>query len=100
MKICYPAIVTREGKNLLAEFPTCRGCQTFAPPGFAIADEAGEALALWLETHLREGMLPPKPPPRVKLRKGQQLLWVAVDAELAAKLELRWMCARSRRRPA
>jgi predicted RNase H-like HicB family nuclease len=95
----YPAIVTSEGENLLAEFPRCPGCQTFAPPGHAIAHEAGEALALWLETHLQEGTLPPKPPRTVKLRKGQELLWVAVNPKLAAKLELRWMRARSRRRP-
>ncbi|MFL5312229.1 MAG: type II toxin-antitoxin system HicB family antitoxin [Myxococcales bacterium] len=100
MKMRYPAIVIREGKNLLAEFPTCQGCQTFAPPGLAIEQEAGEALAGWLETHLQEGILPPRPPRTVKLRKGQQLLWVAVDPKLAAKLELRWMRARSRRRPA
>ena len=24
----YPAVVTKEGKNLLADFPTCPGCQT------------------------------------------------------------------------
>lgn len=90
MKVRYPAIVTREGKNVLADFPTCEGCQTFAPPGFTIAHEAGEALALWLESHLQEGMLPPKPPRTVKLCKGQQLLRVAVDPKLAAKLQLRW----------
>jgi predicted RNase H-like HicB family nuclease len=99
MKMRYPAIVTREGKNLLAEFPTCQGCQTFAPPGRAIAHEAVEALAGWLEAHLQEGMLPPKPPRTVKLRRGQQLLWVAVDPKLAAKLELRWTRAPLRRRP-
>ncbi len=34
----YPAVVTKEGKNLLADFPTCPGCHTFAPPGHDIED--------------------------------------------------------------
>jgi len=86
----YPAVVTKEGKNVLAEFPTCPGCQTFAPPGHDIEHEAKEALGLWLESHLQERMLPPRPPRRFKARKGT-LLWVHVDPKLAVKLELRWM---------
>jgi transcriptional regulator with XRE-family HTH domain/predicted RNase H-like HicB family nuclease len=86
----YPAIVTKDGKSLLAEFPTCPGCQTFAPRGRDIEHEAAEALALWLETHLQERMLPPRPPRSFKARKGT-LLWVTVDPKLGVKLELRWM---------
>jgi transcriptional regulator with XRE-family HTH domain/predicted RNase H-like HicB family nuclease len=86
----YPAVVTKEGKNVLADFPTCPGCQTFAPPGHAIEHEAKEALELWLETHLQERMLPPRPPRTFKARKGT-ILWVPVDPKLAVKLELRWM---------
>jgi predicted RNase H-like HicB family nuclease len=62
----YPAVVTKEGKNILAEFPTCPGCQTYAPPGRDIAHEAAEALELWLETHLQERKLPPRPPKTFK----------------------------------
>lgn len=86
----YPAVVTKEGKNTLAEFPTCPGCQTFAPPGHNIEREAKEALELWLETHLQEGVLPARPPRTFKARKGT-VLWVPVEPKLAVKLELRWM---------
>ncbi len=86
----YPAIVTKEGKNLRADFPTCPGCQTFAPPGHDIEHEAKEALELWLESHLQERMLPPRPLRSFKPRKGA-VLWVTVEPKLAVKLELRWM---------
>ena len=86
----YPAVVTKEGKNVLAEFPTCPGCQTFAPPGHDIEHEAAEALELWLETPLQERTLPARPPRTFKTRKGT-VLWVVVDPKLAVKLELRWM---------
>ena len=86
----YPAVVTKEGKNLLADFPTCPGCHTFAPPGRDIEHEAKEALELWLESNLQERMLPPRPPHTLKTRKGT-VLWVRVEPKLAVKLELRWM---------
>src|SRR5207253_346034 len=90
MTMRYPAVVTKEGKNVLADFPTCPGCQTFAPPGRDIEHEAKEALELWLESHLQQRMLPPRPPRSLKARKGT-VLWVPVDPKLAVKLELRWM---------
>ena len=86
----YPAVVTKQGRNVLAEFPTCPGCQTYAPPGHDIAHEATEALELWLETHLQERKLPPRPPRTFKAKKGE-VLWVPVEPKLAVKLELRWM---------
>ena len=86
----YPAVVTKEGRNTLAEFPTCPGCQTFAPPGHSIEHEAKEALELWLETQLQERMLPARPPRTFKARKGA-VLWIPVEPKLAVKLELRWM---------
>src|SRR5947209_10502447 len=92
MTMRYPAVVTKEGKNVLADFPTCPGCHTFAPPGRDIEHEAKEALELWLESHLQERMLPPRPPPTFKARKGA-VLWVPVDPKLGVKLELRWMRA-------
>ena len=90
IRMRYPAVVTKEGKNLVADFPTCPGCHTFAPPGHDIEHEAKEALALWLESHLQERMLPPRPPRSFKARKGTSL-WVPVEPKLAVKLELRWM---------
>jgi transcriptional regulator with XRE-family HTH domain/predicted RNase H-like HicB family nuclease len=86
----YPAVVTTEGKNVLADFPTCPGCHAFAPLGRDIEHEAKETLELWLESHLQERMLPPRPPRSFKARKGR-VLWVPVDPKLAVKLELRWM---------
>ena len=57
----YTAVVTKEGKQTLAEFPGCPGCQTFADPGEDIAERAGEALAGWLEAQLVSGQAPPEP---------------------------------------
>ena len=85
----YPAVVTREGKNVLADFPTCPGCQTFAPPGRDIEREAKEALEGWLEANLQERRMPPRPPKTLKARDGQ-VLWVSVEPKLAVKLEMRW----------
>jgi len=86
----FPAVVTKEGKNLLANFPTCPGCHTFAPPGHDIEHEAKEALELWLESNLQERILPPRPPRTFKAKKGT-VLWVPVEPKLAVKLELRWI---------
>jgi predicted RNase H-like HicB family nuclease len=57
----YTAFLTKEGKQTLAEFPGCPGCQTFADPGEDIAERAEEALAGWLEAHLarRAGLSQP-----------------------------------------
>src|SRR5437899_10660077 len=90
MTMREPAVMPKEGKNVTADFPTLPGCQTFAPPGRDIEHEAKEALELWLESHLQQRMLPPRPPRSLKARKGT-VLWVPVDPKLAVKLELRWM---------
>jgi predicted RNase H-like HicB family nuclease len=57
----YSALVTKEGKQTLAEFPDCPGCQTFADPGEDIAERAEEALSGWLEAHLASGRAPAAP---------------------------------------
>ena len=84
----YTAVVTKEGKQTLAEFPGCPGCQTFADPGEDIAERAGEALAGWLEAHLASGQAPLEPK---KLRwKGRgRTMEVPVPAKLAVKLAVR-----------
>src|SRR6266550_3460283 len=82
MTMRYPAVVPKEGKNLLADFPTCPGCHTFAPQGRDIEHEAKEALELWLESHRKERILPPRPPRTLKARKGT-MLWVPVEPKLA-----------------
>jgi predicted RNase H-like HicB family nuclease len=84
----YTAVVTKEGKQTLAEFPGCPGCQTFADPGEDIAERAEEALAGWLEAQLVSGQAPPEPK---KLRwKGRgRTIEVPVPAKLAVKLAVR-----------
>lgn len=81
----YPAVITREGKNTLAQFPDCPGCQTFAGPGQDIAAKAVDALEGWLASSLAHGDVPKRP-----RRHAGRVIQVAVPANLAAKLELRW----------
>jgi DNA-binding XRE family transcriptional regulator/predicted RNase H-like HicB family nuclease len=81
----YAAKVSKEGKYVLAEFPDCPGCQTFAEPGQDIADVATEALVGWLEAH----MVGREAPPRPKKHQGE-FLWVDVPLLLEAKIALRW----------
>ena len=85
----YSAIVTREGKQTLAEFPGCPGCQTFADPGQDIGACASEALLGWLEAHLVSGQAPPEPK-MVKSKGRARTMQVPVPAKLAVKLALRW----------
>jgi DNA-binding XRE family transcriptional regulator/predicted RNase H-like HicB family nuclease len=86
----YQATVRREGKRVLADFPDCPGCQTFAEPGQRIEDVAQEALEGWLESSLIDGEVPPKPKHRLRPQRGAWLLSVDVSAELWVKLSLRW----------
>jgi DNA-binding XRE family transcriptional regulator/predicted RNase H-like HicB family nuclease len=85
----YSALVTKEGKQTLAEFPDCPGCQTFADPGEDIAERAEEALAGWLEAHLALGQAPPEPK-RIRSKGRGRIVEVSVPAKLAVKLALRW----------
>jgi DNA-binding XRE family transcriptional regulator/predicted RNase H-like HicB family nuclease len=85
----YTAIVTKEGKHTLAEFPGCPGCQTFADPGEDIGARASEALIGWLEAHLVSGHAPPEPK-SVRPKGRARALRVPVPAKLAVKLALRW----------
>ena len=85
----YTAVVTKEGRQTLAEFPGCPGCQTFADPGEDIAARAEEALAGWLEANLASGQAPPEPK-RVRRRGRGRTIGVPVPAKLAVKLALRW----------
>ena len=86
----YPAIVTKEGKFTLAEFPDCPGCQTFVEAVGSIATRAAEALEGWLETSLEFGDAPERPSKRTSAPKGGAVLWVPVPPKLAAALEIRW----------
>lgn len=86
----YVAYITREGRRVLAEFPDCPGCQTFADSGEEIADAAREALEGWLEAHLLDGQVPPRPVDHASAPKHAKLARVPVRAGLAAALQIRW----------
>jgi HTH-type transcriptional regulator / antitoxin HipB len=85
----YTAVLTREGRNTLIDFPSCPGCQTFAEPGEDIRERAGEALAGWLEAHLVAGQAPPEPK-GARRKTAARSLEIPVPAKLAVKLQLRW----------
>ena len=86
----YAAIISREGKHVLAAFPDCPGCQTFASDGDQIAAAAREALEGWLEAHLADGQIPPRPVERDTAPMGKKLARIGVRPGLAAALLLRW----------
>ena len=86
----YAAYISREGKHVLAEFPDCPGCQTFADSGDDIAAAAREALEGWLEAHLIDGQVPPRPVDRPTAPRGAKVARVPVRAGLAAALQIRW----------
>jgi DNA-binding XRE family transcriptional regulator/predicted RNase H-like HicB family nuclease len=86
----YDAFVRREGKHVLADFPDCPGCQTFADTGDALAEAAQEALEGWLEAHLVGRQVPPRPSGHTRAPSGAKLARVPVRAGLAAALAVRW----------
>jgi predicted RNase H-like HicB family nuclease len=85
----YTAFLTKEGKQTLAEFPGCPGCQTFADPGEDIGERAQEALVGWLEAHLAMGQAPPELK-RIRAKGRGRTIEVSVPAKLGVKLALRW----------
>jgi predicted RNase H-like HicB family nuclease/DNA-binding XRE family transcriptional regulator len=82
----YPARISREGKYILADFPDCPGCQTFAESRDDLQAAAKEALEGWLEAHLVSGHVPPRPSP-VSILGGAR---INVRPGLAAALNIRW----------
>lgn len=85
----YVAYISREGRHTLAEFPDCPGCQTFSD-GEDLAVLAREALEGWLEAHLVDGQIPPRPVEHRVAPKGTSMTRVPVRPGLAAALEIRW----------
>ena len=81
----YVARVTKEGRNFLAAFPDCPGCQTFAPSMKELAVMAQEALEGWLEAHLVGRDVAPLP--KARHRKGDIL--VIISPRLDAAVQLR-----------
>jgi DNA-binding XRE family transcriptional regulator/predicted RNase H-like HicB family nuclease len=85
----YVAYISKEGRHTLAEFPDCPGCQTFSD-GEDLAALAREALEGWLEAHLVDGQVPPRPVERTGAPQGVSVARVPVRPGLAAALEIRW----------
>ncbi len=85
----YPAIVKKDGRQLVALFPTAPGCQTQGDSEAQMQKRAAEALQGWLEAQLQERRVPPRPG-RARATKGDRLIWVAVPPQLAVRLGLIW----------
>lgn len=92
----YAAVISREGKKWLSEFPDCPGCQTFAESAQELSNEAAEALAGWLEAHLVKGQVPPPPKANRRAPAGKQLLHVPVEPALAVAVQIRQARANQR----
>src|SRR5271165_1884291 len=84
----YIAHVSREGKQLLAEFPDAPGCQTFAASQEQLREAAKEALEGWLEAHLISGQSPHRP--RRRALRGRREMAIRVRPGLSAAVQLRW----------
>ena len=85
----YVAYIRHEGRRVLAEFPDCPGCQTFAEHEDDIAEVAREALEGWLEANLVDGQIPPRPHAHYGAVSGA-LARIPVRPGLAAALNIRW----------
>jgi putative transcriptional regulator len=85
----YVAYISREGRHTLAEFPDCPGCQTFSD-GEDLAEVAREALEGWLEAHLVDGQVPPRPVEHTGAPAGSSVARISVRPGLAAALQIRW----------
>jgi DNA-binding XRE family transcriptional regulator/predicted RNase H-like HicB family nuclease len=85
----YFAIISREGSHILAEFPDCPGCQTFADTDH-IGEAAREALEGWLESHLELGRVPPRPVKHTTSPADTRLVPIGIRPGLAAALQVRW----------
>jgi ribosome-binding protein aMBF1 (putative translation factor) len=85
----YIAHVSREGKRWLAEFPGCPGCQTFATTEAGLRVAAVEALEGWLEAHLIDGRVPPRPR-SYRLARNRVSWRIEIDAALSVALQVLW----------
>jgi antitoxin HicB len=85
----YVAYISHEDDRVLAEFPDCPGCQTFADDEAAIVEVAREALEGWLEAHLTSGQIPPRPRVYYGAPYGV-MARIPVRPGLAAALNIRW----------
>lgn len=79
----YLATLRRSGKSWLVTFADCEGCLTQGRTRAEAVYEAGKALDGWLEAHLQQGNVPPKP----RARRGDA---IAVAPRLSVAIQLRW----------
>jgi predicted RNase H-like HicB family nuclease/DNA-binding XRE family transcriptional regulator len=79
----YQATIAKSGKSWLVSFVDCEGCFTEGSTRAEALSNAQEALEGWLEAHLVQGNVPPKP----RGRKGDP---IAVSPHLSAVLQIRW----------
>ncbi len=86
----YPAIVTKDGRTLVALFPDCPGCVTQAGPGESIEGQAREALQGWLSSMLAARDIPSPPSRKARAPRGSRVLRVPVPPVLAVRLSLIW----------
>jgi predicted RNase H-like HicB family nuclease/DNA-binding XRE family transcriptional regulator len=84
----YLAIITKEVKYTLAEFPDLPGCQTFVGPGENLRAKASDALEGWLAVGLQDGEAPPRPS-LAQSRRGIEL--IPVPPQVAVALAIRWV---------
>lgn len=80
----YVAKTETEDGTVLVSFPDCPGCQTEGENLEDARVQAQEALVGWLETHLQEGLVPPRP------KFPGKGIHVPVPLVLGLKLQLRW----------
>ena len=80
----YRAKIIQEGRNWLVQFSDCPGCQTFGKSKRDALQMGQEALEGWLETHLVQGKVPPRP----RARRGES---IAISPRLAVVLQIRWL---------
>jgi antitoxin HicB len=86
----YQAVVTKQGRATLAQFPDCPGCHTQADPGEDILELARDALEGWLEAHLVLGRVPPlAATTRRRAPAHARLVDVPVGPSLAVRILLR-----------
>jgi predicted RNase H-like HicB family nuclease/DNA-binding transcriptional regulator YiaG len=83
VELVYMARIYEDGDGWSVEFPDCPGCLTCGDSFDDARAMAKDALEGWLEVHVDDGDLPPKP----AAREGEAIL---VNAELAARIAILW----------
>lgn len=86
----YRARMGRDGKRTVVEFPDCPGCAAYAEPRHDLRTIARKALERWLEAHLADGDVPPKPSVTIPRIPGRPPIAVSVSPLLAVRLQIRW----------